>query len=144
MNKSLSIAQAIKAQCRECCNNHNQRTHCVSTSCPLFPYKCGKKETNIPKMIECTKDLILRENLSKNWEKTLNKEQIFTRLQAIKERCKDCAFEGDVKNCIFKDCPLYPYRFGKNQTLAKKMVSPEKKSILLNNLKNKARGGKNE
>ena len=137
MNKPLSIALAIKARCRECCNGHNPRTHCVSIDCPLFPYKCGKKETDIPKLIENTKDAILRENLLKNWDKSQRKKHFSqdTRLQAIKERCKDCAFEGNVKACKFTVCPLYSFRLGKNQNLPKRPISQERKNVLLKNLK---------
>lgn len=137
MTKPFSIAWAIKANCRECCNGHNPHTHCVSVGCSLFPYKCGKKITNIPEQIASTKNAVLRKNLYKNWEKWTGKHYVIDkpRLQAIKERCKDCAYEGQVKQCEFDDCPLYLFRFGKNQTLLKRVVSPEQKTILMNNLK---------
>lgn len=143
-NRPLSISLAIKAHCRECCNGHNPRTHCVSVSCPLFPYKCGKKVMDIPEQIANTKNKILHENLHKNWEKWSKNHQFVdkSRLQAIKERCKDCAYEGQVKQCEFDDCPLYLFRFGKNQTLAKRVVRPERKTTLMNNLKKSESGQK--
>lgn len=141
MTKPLSVSAAIKIHCRECCNGHNPRTHCVSLECPLFPYKSGKKEEDIVTLIEDTKDLILRKNLLKNWEKKHSKEHFLSRprLQAVKNRCKDCTFEGMVKKCEFEDCPLYPFRFGKNQNLEKKMVTPERKNVLLKNLQSSGR-----
>lgn len=137
MTKPISISLAIKAHCRECCNGHNPRTHCVSVGCSLFPYKCGKKATDILEHIITTKDNILRENLYKNWEKWTGKHYVIDkpRLQAIKERCKDCAYEGQVKQCEFDDCPLYLFRFGNNLTLPKRVVSDERKTTLMNNLK---------
>ncbi len=136
MVKQLLISQAIKNHCRECCNNHNPRTNCVSVLCPLFPYKCGKKETDIVKMIDCTKDLILQKNLSKNWD-ILNKEEQTkapSRLKTIKKYCKKCAYEGKVMQCELKNCFLYSFRLGKKQYFDKKVISPERKNVLIKNL----------
>jgi len=37
-------------------------------------------------------------------------------LKAIHQNCLDCGSGSfnDVKNCILSDCPLWPYRFGRN------------------------------
>lgn len=37
-----------------------------------------------------------------------------TRKQAIKQKCLDCSGYNrkEVKNCEFKECPLYRYRLG--------------------------------
>lgn len=37
-----------------------------------------------------------------------------TRKQAIKQKCLDCSAydRKEVKNCEFKECPLYRYRLG--------------------------------
>lgn len=39
-----------------------------------------------------------------------------TPLQAIRKKCLDCmcGSKKEVRLCPIKDCPLYPYRFGKN------------------------------
>jgi hypothetical protein len=39
-----------------------------------------------------------------------------TPLRAIRAKCLDCSdmSSNEVKLCGFTDCPLYPYRFGKN------------------------------
>lgn len=38
-------------------------------------------------------------------------------LKAIKLKCLDCSGEDkkEVKNCSFKECPLYKYRLGKEE-----------------------------
>ena len=38
-----------------------------------------------------------------------------TRGRAIRAYCIDCSGENkaEVRNCVIKDCPLYPYRMGK-------------------------------
>jgi len=41
---------------------------------------------------------------------------MFTPLKAIRAWCFDCSGGrwSEIKNCIRPECPLYPYRFGKN------------------------------
>jgi len=37
-------------------------------------------------------------------------------LKAIRKKCLDCSSDqpSEVKYCAFKECPLYPFRMGKN------------------------------
>jgi hypothetical protein len=37
-------------------------------------------------------------------------------VKAIKKHCLDCSggSKKEVRECIIQDCPLYPFRFGKN------------------------------
>lgn len=45
----------------------------------------------------------------------ITKSRIINSVTAIHAKCIDCQPEGNkVKNCEFTDCPLYPYRLGKN------------------------------
>lgn len=39
-----------------------------------------------------------------------------TPLKAIRQNCIDCSAGSlkDVRDCIITNCPLYPYRMGKN------------------------------
>jgi len=39
-----------------------------------------------------------------------------TPVKAIKKHCLDCSggSKKEVRECIITDCPLYPYRMGKN------------------------------
>ena len=49
--------------------------------------------------------------------------RILTPLKAIRANCIDCSGgqTKEVRECVIKHCPLYPYRMGKRpQTLAKK------------------------
>ncbi len=44
----------------------------------------------------------------------MEEKKKLTRKQAIKEKYLDCSGykRNEVKNCEFKDCPLYRYRTG--------------------------------
>lgn len=37
-------------------------------------------------------------------------------VKSIRQYCLDCSCgsKSEVKNCLIPDCPLYPYRLGKN------------------------------
>jgi hypothetical protein len=37
-------------------------------------------------------------------------------LKAIRTKCLDCSNQqiDEVRNCVISNCPLYPYRMGKN------------------------------
>ena len=39
-----------------------------------------------------------------------------TPVKAIRAKCLDCSAwqPSEVRNCIIPDCPIYPYRLGKN------------------------------
>lgn len=39
-----------------------------------------------------------------------------TPLKAIRKKCLDCSnFQpSEVRKCLIEDCPLFPYRMGKN------------------------------
>lgn len=39
-----------------------------------------------------------------------------TPIKAIRKHCLECSSgsPGEVKDCIINDCPLYPFRLGKN------------------------------
>lgn len=50
-------------------------------------------------------------------------------VKAIRKHCLDCmcGSVGEVKNCIIVDCPLFPFRLGKNPNrkgVGNKNVSP--------------------
>ena len=50
-------------------------------------------------------------------------------LKAIKQFCYECSGENraEVKRCSSKDCPLKPFRTGKNPFLKKREMTPEQK-----------------
>jgi hypothetical protein len=41
---------------------------------------------------------------------------VLSPLKSIRKKCLDCSGDSrkEVKECPILDCPLYPYRFGKN------------------------------
>lgn len=43
-------------------------------------------------------------------------KKILTRAKAIRAKCLDCSCgsQKEVRECVIPDCPLYPYRMGKN------------------------------
>jgi len=48
-------------------------------------------------------------------------------LKSIRKKCLECSAGStkEVRMCLIKNCPLYPYRFGKN---------PKRKNVGKNNL----------
>jgi len=48
------------------------------------------------------------------------KKKILTPIQSIRANCLDCCCGSckEVRLCIVKNCPLYPYRMGKRPTKA--------------------------
>ena len=61
-------------------------------------------------------------------------------LKAIRLKCLDCCCDqaNEVKICEIKNCPLWPFRFGKNpkdETKEKKILSEEERIILRERLK---------
>lgn len=57
--------------------------------------------------------------------------EIVSPLKAIKAKCLDCCCEqiNEVKLCPVVDCPLYPFRFGKNP-FSKRELTEEQKEVL--------------
>lgn len=51
-----------------------------------------------------------------------------TPLKAIKKHCKECSnFElKEIRECPVLDCPLYPFRLGKNPYLFRKMTEEQR------------------
>ena len=43
-------------------------------------------------------------------------KEIKSPAKAIRQKCLECSADspGEVRLCNIKDCPLYPFRFGKN------------------------------
>ena len=67
--------------------------------------------------------------------------EITSPLKAIKQFCYECSGENraEVKRCSSPDCPLKPFRTGKNPFLKKREMTPEQKEQARQNLL-KARG----
>ena len=43
-------------------------------------------------------------------------EKLLTPIKAIRAKCLECSCgnNAEVRECVIPDCPLYPYRMGKN------------------------------
>ena len=59
-------------------------------------------------------------------------------LRAIKLKCLDCSTYNinEIKECIVKNCPLYPFRLGNNPFRKKKELSEEERNKLSERMKN--------
>jgi hypothetical protein len=66
-----------------------------------------------------------------------------TAMKAIRAKCLDCSYNAqEVKMCTAVDCPLWPFRLGKNVFSSRKMTD-EQRQAASERLK-KARGNKSE
>lgn len=50
-------------------------------------------------------------------------------VKAIRAKCLDCCCDqpGEVEHCPSKDCPLHPFRMGKNPYRTKRELSEEQR-----------------
>ena len=66
-------------------------------------------------------------------------------LKIIRLKCLDCCCgqSEEVKHCTCEDCPLWPYRFGKNPFRKKREMTEEQKDALRERMA-KAREAKKE
>lgn len=57
-------------------------------------------------------------------------EKITSPIKAIKEKCLDCCCDQreEVKLCPAKDCPLWPFRLGKNPYRTRNMTDEQKEA----------------
>lgn len=55
-----------------------------------------------------------------------------TPMKAIRAKCLDCCCgnSNEVKLCPCEDCPLHPFRFGKNPNIKKREATPEQRERL--------------
>lgn len=58
--------------------------------------------------------------------------EILTPMKAIRAKCLDCMCgqANEVKLCPSEECPLYPYRLGKNPNIKQRELSDEQKAVL--------------
>lgn len=54
-----------------------------------------------------------------------------TPLKAIRAKCLDCCYGQayEVRMCVLKDCPLYPFRFGKNPNRKREYTEEERMAM---------------
>lgn len=82
------------------------------------------------------------DNNNKQKKTPLHEDKHLSPLEAIRAKCLDCSGGSwkEVELCVLPNCPLYPYRFGKNPYRKKRELTEEQKEALkfrLQNSKNK-------
>lgn len=57
-------------------------------------------------------------------------ETITSPIKAIRAKCMDCCYDQreEVKLCPAKDCPLWPFRLGKNPNRVRQMTEEQKQA----------------
>jgi len=52
-------------------------------------------------------------------------------LKAIRQYCLDCSAgsPSEVRKCVIENCPLYPFRFGKNPFRKGRVLTPAEKQL---------------
>lgn len=58
------------------------------------------------------------------------KNEILTPTKAIRAKCLDCCCgqKDEVKMCPAKECPLWPYRMGKNPNRSRTLTEEQRKA----------------
>ena len=61
-----------------------------------------------------------------------------TAIQSIREYCLGCCLESamEVRLCPDNECPLYPYRLGKNPNIKRREMTEEQKEAARERVKN--------
>ena len=61
-------------------------------------------------------------------------------VKVIREKCLDCCCgtAKEVKLCTVEECPLHPFRFGRNPYRSRRDMTPEEKKKQIANLTGKA------
>ena len=64
----------------------------------------------------------------KTMQEDKTKNEIPTPIKAIRAKCLDCCYDQreEVKLCPAKDCPLWPFRMGKNPNRSKNMTDEQR------------------
>jgi hypothetical protein len=105
--------RAVRQECLDCCGGSaNEVRLCVSKSCPLWPFRFGRRPT--AELKPEVADRVLHPA-----ERGITGKEFHdnggTALQAIKLKCLDCNGynRAEVKGCTFTSCALHPLRLGK-------------------------------
>jgi hypothetical protein len=134
-SNSLTPLQAIRQKCLWCCNGSaHEVALCPAKACPSWSFRFGHKPTD--EIIAEQGDTLLHP-----LELPMRAGEFHARghsgLNAIKRKCLDCsgASKAEVRNCVFKDCALHPFRQGKNPNRAFSPEERERRSEHLAKLK---------
>jgi hypothetical protein len=110
--------KAVRQHCLSCCNGSFVEVNlCTAKSCPLWPFRHGRRPT--PE----DKSAVVDQQLHPH-ERDLSGDDHRTGLRAIRLRCLDCSgnSDGAVRSCRFgpgdqDPCALHPYRLGRNPNI---------------------------
>lgn len=61
----------------------------------------------------------------------MDDKQITSPLKAIRAKCLDCCCDQitEVKLCPVSDCPLHPFRFGKNPFRKRELTDEQREAL---------------
>ena len=70
-------------------------------------------------------------------ELRMDTEPTLTPLKAIRAKCLDCSTgsRAEVEHCPITDCPLYPYRKGRNPYRKSRQLTATEREILCDRMK---------
>lgn len=65
------------------------------------------------------------------------KSWVLSPLKAIRQKCLECSGwqQNEVKHCVFPDCALYPFRFGKDPGRKSRKYTEDQKRAMAERLK---------
>jgi len=104
------------------------------SDCEFLPINSGEKiigDKKAPPASNSNKTEFLGADLQ-------DKSEIFTPKKAIRKKCIDCSGGSlrEVRLCWATECPLYPFRMGKNPFRKKRQLSEREKKALASRLPN--------
>lgn len=67
---------------------------------------------------------------------TTENSKTLTAIKAIRAKCLDCSggSSQEVKLCVIPECPLYPFRLGKNPNIKRKEYTEEQRKAMAETL----------
>jgi len=121
-----------------CCGSALEVNLCPAKSCPLWPYRFGKKPT-ADMLAEVGDIKIYPLEDAVTWAE-FHKDG-GTVLKAIKRRCLDCSgsSKSEARNCHVVACALHPFRLGKNPN---RVMNSEQRTVAAARLKANIKRGK--
>jgi hypothetical protein len=133
-----SPLKALHQLCLGCCaGSVFEVTHCPARSCPLWPFRVGRKPT--AKMIAELSGRLVYPLEDKRTATDFHGGS--TSLKAIKRYCLDCSggSKAEARNCQQVGCDLHPYRLGNNPN---RKMSAEQREIAAARLKANIEGAR--
>jgi hypothetical protein len=59
-------------------------------------------------------------------------EEVRNPVKAIREKCKECSCfsTSEIRNCVIKNCALFPFRTGHNPFRTREMTNDQRQSLV--------------